>query len=290
MTASLTEESTRRFVETTSGQINVHEAGSGHPLVLLHGSGPGATGWSNFAPNIGALAESCRVIVPDMPGWGGSTPARVRDRDHTETLLQLLDALGVERAAVVGNSMGAVTALAFAARHPDRISHAVTMGAAMPGQPMMFSAADGPSEGLSVLFQAYRDPSPANMKRLVQVMTFDSRFATDELADERSRNALRWPEHLANFVADLNDKLPIVRTPADLREISGIKIPVMLIHGRDDRVLNVEHSFRLVTTIADARLVILNRCGHWVQLEHTAEFNRLVSGFVAGAGIDASSS
>jgi 2-hydroxy-6-oxonona-2,4-dienedioate hydrolase len=290
MTASLTEESTRRFVETSSGRINVHEAGSGHPLVLLHGSGPGATGWSNFAPNIGALAESCRVIVPDMPGWGGSTAARVRDRDHTETLLQLLDALGVERAAVVGNSMGAVTALAFAARHPDRISHAVTMGAAMPGQPMMFSAADGPSEGLSVLFQAYRDPSPANMKHLVQVMTFDSRFATDELAAERSSNALRWPEHLANFVADLNDKLPIVRTPADLREISGIKIPVMLIHGRDDRVLNVEHSFRLVTTIADARLVILNRCGHWVQLEHTAEFNRLVSGFVAGAGIDASSS
>jgi 2-hydroxy-6-oxonona-2,4-dienedioate hydrolase len=289
MTASLTEESTRRFVDTASGRISMHEAGSGHPLVLLHGSGPGATGWSNFAPNIGPLAESYRVIVPDMPGWGGSTAARVGDRDHTETLLQLLDAVGVERAAVVGNSMGAVTALAFAARHPDRISHAVTMGAAIPGQPMMFSAADGPTEGLSVLFQAYRDPSAANMKRLVQVMTFDSRFATDELADERSGNALRWPEHLANFVADLNDKLPIVRTPADLREISGIKIPVMLIHGRDDRVLNVEHSFRLVTTIANSRLVIINRCGHWVQLEHTAEFNRLVASFVSGAGDDASS-
>lgn len=282
MTAALTEESTSRYVDASGGRIRLHDAGSGQPVVLLHGSGPGATGWSNFAPNIGPLAEKYRVIVPDMPGWGASAPARVRDRDHGETLMELLDALEVERAAVVGNSMGAVTALAFAARHPDRISHVVTMGAAMPGQPMMFSPADGPSEGLSVLFRAYREPTAENMKRLVQVMTYDSRFATDELAAERSQNALRFPDHLANFVADLNEKLPIVRTPADLRELTGITVPVMLIHGRDDRVLNLEHSLRLVSAIANSRLVIINRCGHWVQLEHTAEFNRLVDSFVSG--------
>jgi len=157
------------------------------------------------------------------------------------------------------------------------------MGAAMPGQPMMFSAGDGPSEGLRVLFAAYRDPSPANMRRLVEVMTYDRAFATDELAQQRSQNALACPEHLANFVADLDEGLPIVRTAPTLKDVMAIAAPTMLLHGRDDRVLSFEHSLRLVSSIRDARLVLLNRCGHWAQLEHAAEFNRLVHSFVSGS-------
>jgi 2-hydroxy-6-oxonona-2,4-dienedioate hydrolase len=273
--------STSRFVETASGPIHLHDAGDGTPVVLLHGSGPGATAWSNFGANVPVLAEHHRVLAIDMPGWGRSPAARVADRDHVTTLEQVLDALAIDQTAVVGNSMGAVTSLKFAATAPGRVTHVVTMGAAMVGQPMMFSAADGPSEGLRALFAAYRDPTPEAMRRLVEVMTFDEAFASDELATERSRNALAVPEHLANFVADLDAGLPIVQQPANLQDIRGITAPTLLIHGRDDRVLSLEHSLRLVSCIPDSRLVVLNRCGHWAQLEHASEFNRLVHHFVS---------
>jgi 2-hydroxy-6-oxonona-2,4-dienedioate hydrolase len=282
MTASISEAESERYVTVSTGRVRYHDIGNGPVVVLLHGSGPGATAWSNFGPNIEVLSKQFRVFAVDMPGWGGSHPARVSDRDHVATLLEILDTLNVTRAAVVGNSMGAVTALAFAARHPERVTHVVTMGAAMVGQKMMFGPADGPTEGLKVLFQAYRDPSPQNMKRLVDVMTFDSSENSDDVAVQRSRNTLMYPEHRENFVADLSEGLPIILKPATLDEITSIAAPVMLIHGRDDRVLNVENSFRLVSTIADARLVVINRCGHWAQLEHADEFNRIVASFLVG--------
>ncbi len=281
MTSSASNHPVGQHADVASGRIHYHDSGEGPVVVLLHGSGPGATAWSNFGPNIDALSRRFRVLAIDMPGWGRSPAARVSERDHTTTLLEMLDHLDIAKASLVGNSMGAVTSIAFAARHPGRVNRVITMGAAIPGQPMMFSAADGPTEGLRALFLAYREPSPANMKRLVEVMTFDPAFATDELAEQRSNNALAFPQHLANFVADLNDKLAIVQRPARLEEIASIEAPVMLIHGRDDRVLNPEHSLRLVSVIRDARMVLLSRCGHWAQLEHSVEFNRLVSSFLS---------
>lgn len=80
--------------------------GDGHPVVRLHGSGPGASGWSNFRTNIGPLSQSCRAIAVDMPGWGRSDTTPPEDRDHFEALILLLDELGIGKAAVVGNSMG----------------------------------------------------------------------------------------------------------------------------------------------------------------------------------------
>ena len=74
---SLTREGTSRFVTTPRWRLHYNEAGQGQPVLLLHGSGPGATGWSNFAPNIAALAEHYRVLAVDMPGWGDSDPVTI---------------------------------------------------------------------------------------------------------------------------------------------------------------------------------------------------------------------
>ena len=277
----LTEQSTSRTTQTSTWKIHYNEAGDGHPVVMLHGSGPGATGWSNFAPNIAVLAERFRVLAVDMPGWGGSDSVSAQERDHTSALLEFLDALEIEKAALVGNSMGAATSLCFAARHPDRISHLIMMGGGAPGQPMMFGPGGGPSEGLKVLFAAYREPSPENMKRLVDVMTFDSAFSTDELAVQRAENALRRPEHLKNFVAGLDAGLMILKGAPTLEQIARIATPTLLIHGRDDRVMSYEHSLRLVSVIPDSRLLLVNRSGHWTQLEHANEFNRVVAQFIS---------
>lgn len=283
MAKELTEEGTSRTVQTADWKLHYNEAGEGHPIVLLHGSGAGATGWSNFRPNIGYLSQRYRVLAVDMPGWGKSDAALAEDYDHAEATLQLLDTLGIEKAALVGNSMGGMTSLTFATRYPDRISHLITMGPGSGKSPTLFGAGDGPTEGLKVLWQAYRDPSPESMKKVVEIMTFDSStFGTDELAQQRSDNARSRPDHLKNFLASMPGGGP-VRKMFRQEQLGEIQTPTLLIHGRDDRVVHFEHSLRLVASIPNSRLVLFNRCGHWAQLEHADEFNRLVDQFVTTA-------
>ncbi len=280
MGVELTEEGTSRFVHTKSGKVHYNEAGEGHSVVFLHGSGPGATGWSNFRPNLGPLSEKFHVIAPDAIGWGKSDAATADEYDHVANVVDLLDELDLEKVALVGNSMGGMTAIALAARHPERVSHLITMGpGAFINIPHLFGFGDGPSEGLKVLFKGYQDPTPETMKQLVQIMTFSDEFATDELARLRADAALARPDHLENFLASMKNGGP-VRNAATVEEVIRISAPTLLIHGRDDRVVHYENSLRLVATIPNSRLVLINRCGHWTQIEHADEFNRLVADFI----------
>lgn len=282
MTAALTAEATSRFVDTPSGRVHYNEAGTGHPVVLLHGSGPGASGWSNFQPNLPALSQHFRCLAIDMPGWGASDSPAPEDRNHVQTLVEILDALKIERAAVIGNSMGGMTAIHFAAKHPDRISHLIAMGAPAPGA-RIFSQT-GLTEGLKILIAGYADPSPSNFKQLVSIMAFDQRFATDELAAERAANASARPEHAANFLAGFKKGImngPLSEYQKITPQLMSSKTPTLIIHGRDDRTVHMEHGLQLVTTIPDSRLLIINRCAHWAQLEHADEFNRVVTDFVS---------
>jgi len=274
-TSPLTNESTGRTVDTPTGEIFYNEAGDGYPLLMLHGSGPGATGWSNFGKNMQVLSKEFRCIAPDMPGWGQSVAVKWDARDHVKDAIAMLDALGIEKVAIVGNSMGGATALRLTAEYPDRVSHLMTMGAGSAG-PRYFSAADGPSEGLKLLQAGYRDPSPEGMRRMVNIFTFDPTFATDELVEQRSKVAMSRQDHLDNFIEGMGHR----RGFATLDQIMSITAPTLIMHGRDDRVVPYENALMLVTAIPNSRAVIVNRCGHWLMLEHADEFNRLVSDFV----------
>lgn len=275
----LTQSDTSRTVRTKDWTLHYEEAGTGHPVILLHGSGPGATGWSNFSGNIEALAQHFHVYAVDMPGWGQSDAATVDRLDHVEAALQFMDALGIEKAAFVGNSMGGATSMRFATEHPDRISHLVTMGPPTPG-PKLFAAGDGPSEGLKVLIEAYRNPKPETMGKLIEIMVYDKQFATPELLAARSDAALARPEHLENYLAGLPKGAPIPKW-VRLEDLPKVEVPTLLIHGRDDRVVSYEHSLMLLALIPNSRLVVLNHCGHWAMIEHPDEFNRLVTDFIA---------
>lgn len=273
----LTYESTSRMVVTRRWAIHVNEAGVGHDetIVLLHGSGPGATGWSNFSQNIPALAEHYRVIAVDMPGWGESDPVTWQERDHSTALLDLMDALEVDKATIIGNSMGGGTTLRFGYEHPERVHRLITMGSSS-GAPTLMGAA-GLTEGLKILQKGYRQPSFETMKELVQVMTFNSANATDELIQGRADTVLAHPEHAQNFI-DGTGKKPVVELDhARLREIA---VPTLLFHGRDDRVVHFEHSLRLTSLVPNSRLYLINGCGHWLQTEHAQEFTDQVLHFL----------
>lgn len=271
----LTYDATSRLVTTRRWRIHVNEAGSGEVVILLHGSGPGATSWSNFAGSIPALAADHRVIAADLPGWGESDPVTWRDRDHPGAVLDLMDALDIERATLIGNSMGGGTAIRFGYQHPERVGRLITMGASS-GAPTLFGAA-GLTEGLKVLQEGYRDPTPATMRRLVEIMTFDHSFVTDDLVNRRADTVAAHPAHNANFLDGVG-KRPVVEL--DLARVATITAPTLLCHGRDDRVVSFEHSLRLVSLIPDARLMLLNRCGHWLQIEHATEFTQMVLAFL----------
>lgn len=276
---NLTYDQTSLLVQTPSWQIHTNQSGSGDQVViLLHGSGPGATGWSNFSANIPFLAERYRVIAADLPGWGASSPSTWQERDHPRAVIELMDTLGIERATFIGNSMGGGTTIRLGYEYPERVDKLVTMGASS-GATATFGPG-GPSEGIKALQHGYREPTPQSMRELVEVMTFDSSFATDELVQRRAEMVAAHPEHNRNFIEGIGRR-PIVEL--DVERVRSIRAKTLLLHGRDDRVVHFEHSLRLVSLIPDSRLVMMNRCGHWLQIEHAEEFNRLVADFIDNA-------
>ena len=275
MTLELTNEGTTQYVDLPSGKVKYNVAGEGPAIVFLHGSGPGATGWSNFGPNIVDLAEQFTCYAPDMPGWGDSDPVKPADRDHSRTALEFLDALGIEKAAFVGNSMGGATSIRFATEYPERQSHLITMGAGARGV-KLFGAGDGPTEGLKILRKGYAQPSLETMLELVDVMSYDSGDLREFRAKQRLESLLAHPEHAENFLS--GERNPRDFPPEEV--LARIPVPTLLIHGRDDRVVHYENSLRLAALISNSRLLLINRCGHWAQVEHAAEFNRVVADFI----------
>ena len=273
--SGLTRENTSARIKTAHWDIHYNEAGQGFPVVLVHGGGPGASGWSNYKPNIPYLSEHFRVLAVDLPGWGESKPVAYENRDNSGALAEFLEALGIDNAAVVGNSMGGASVIRLAYERPDLVSHLITMGSPS-GMPGLFEPA-GLSEGVKVLERAYFEPNHETIRALTNVMTFDTSNVTDELIEERLQNTLSQRAHVDNWIGG-HGKGPMVRL--DQAKIPTITAPTLLMHGRDDRVTNFAHAIRLAGVIRDSRALIVNRCGHWLQLEHADEFNSMVHRFV----------
>ncbi|MDP3174811.1 MAG: alpha/beta hydrolase [Phenylobacterium sp.] len=285
--ADLTPENTSRFVQTKKWRLHYNEAGTGHPIIMLHGAGPGASGWSNFNGNIRTLSKKYRVILMDFPGFNLSDeldPAKEpRWTANAEAVKLLMDELGIEKAALVGNSMGGMATMMFATLYNDRLSHLVTMGSPSPaGPPAFFAPGPGLSEGMKALVGAYHDPSPEGFRKLVNLMVYDDSFATDALIKQRSEAALGNPRHIANWVAGLRAHAqPHPDVEALGARLANVQTPALIMHGRDDRVVSVEHSLRTAAILPNSQLLVFNRCGHWAQVEHAKTFNGILDGFIA---------
>ena len=288
----LTEQSTSRYAQTRKWKIHYNELGSGYPIIMLHGGGPGASGWSNYRDNAHFFAQHFRVILPDVPGYGKSDEFDPNIEDvpkaQAESIRLLMDSLNIDKAALVGNSMGSVITLNLAVEHPERVSHMVAMGAAAGGLglPMAMSPA-GPTAGMQVLVQTYRDPSKENFRRLCEAMLFDPSYITDELLTARAKSALDNPRHLENFLrrTELGKMTPKKSEATELAaKLPSLVIPALIIHGRDDRIVPLEASLRVLSVLRNAQLLVFNRCGHWAQIEHATVFNALVSAFIGSTG------
>lgn len=261
----------------TAGGIatNYHDVGSGAPVLLIHGSGPGVTAWANWRLVLPELGKTCRAIAPDMVGFGYTErPAGVEYGvdGWVAHAIGLLDALGIEQTDLIGNSFGGAIALALAIRHPQRVRRLVLMGSV--GVPFTITPELNAVWGY--------EPSLAAMRGLLDIFAHDRGLVTDELAELRYQASIR-----PGFQESFSAMFPAPRQrwvdamasrEADIR---AIKHKTLIIHGRDDRVIPLSNSLTLNRWIDDSQLHVFGRCGHWVQIEHSAAFNHLVGRFLA---------
>jgi 2-hydroxymuconate-semialdehyde hydrolase len=246
------------------------------PVLLLHGSGPGVTAAANWRPVIPALSEDRRVLAPDQLGFGGTATGEPRTYGRaawTEHALALLDTLGVGPVDIIGNSMGGAVALSIARARPQAVRRIVLMGSM--GVAMALPA------GLNTVW-GYT-PGIPQMREVIGLFAHDRRLITDELVEMRYQASLD-PQVSASWQAMFPE--PRQRWVDDLAlsgtELASIHAPVLLVHGRDDRVVPWRvSSAQLIDLLPDARLQILTGCGHWTMIEKTAEFLAVVRPFLA---------
>ena len=254
-----------------------HDQGSGFPLLMLHGSGPGVSAWANWRLVLPALAKQRRVIAPDLVGFGWT--ARPADESYSldgwvTHALGVLDALGIEQADLVGNSFGGALAIALAVRHPQRVRRLVLMGSV--GVPFPLTA------GLDAVW-GYT-PSVAAMRQLLDLFAYDRSLVNDELAMLRYQASIApgfQESFAAMFPAPRQRWVDALATPeADIRALPH---HTLILHGREDQVIPLETSLTLARWIDRAQLHVFGRCGHWTQIEHARRFVRLVADFLAEA-------
>lgn len=267
-------------IEAAGLRTNYHDMGRGDPVMLIHGSGPGVSAWANWRLVMPALAERARVIAPDMAGFGYSERPEgfaYRMDAWVSQAVGLLDALGIERADLVGNSFGGGLALALAIRHPARVRRLVLMGSV--GVPFPITP------GLDAVW-GY-EPSLAAMRELLDIFAFDRGLVNDELARLRYEASIRPGFHesfSAMFPAPRQHWVDALASPeADIRRLPH---ETLVIHGREDRVIPLANAYTLTDWIPRAQLHVYGRCGHWTQIEHAARFARLVGDFLAEASAD----
>ena len=265
-------------IDAGGHRTRYHEAGAGDTVLFVHGSGPGVTAWANWRNALPAFAERFRVLAPDLLGFGNSArPAEiVYGKDvWVDHLLAFLDAKGVTRCHVVGNSLGGALALALALRAPARVDRIVLMGAAGVSFPM--------TPGLEAVW-GY-EPSVDAMRELIGTyFAYDASLATDDLVRMRYEASVQpgYQESYARmFPAPRQRHLDALATPDD--RLASIESPTLVLHGREDKVIPLAASLRIFALLPNADLHVFGRCGHWTMIERRDDFNTLVMRFLGGA-------
>jgi 4,5:9,10-diseco-3-hydroxy-5,9,17-trioxoandrosta-1(10),2-diene-4-oate hydrolase len=276
-------DATSRTTTYNGLNLHYHEAGDGpDTLILMHGAGPGVSGWSNFSGNLEHYTGNFRTLIVDMPGFGKSAHPAEYDRSYlryaADAVVSLMDELGVGSAHVLGNSLGGSVAARLVLAHPDRVRRLVLMG---PGSALSIGLfAPRPSEGIRRLmeFQTAPEKTREKMEAFLRSMVFDQSLVTEQLIDDRFKAATD-PATAGGLKAMqvANQKFPV---DGELwREAGEIKHDVLITWGREDRVQPLDGAFVGFRLLENARLHVFPKCGHWAMIEQRDEFQRLTTDF-----------
>ena len=262
------------FVNLKNGyKMHYIEQGEGHPVVFLHGSGQGASGHSNFKGNYPFLADNgYRVIVPDHIGYGYSD--KPDDVEYpleffVECIKQTLDALGVDKCSLIGNSLGGAIALKFALDYPQQV---VSLNLMAPGG-LEDQADYFTMPGMKILQQIMSSGAPNrdSLEEFIrQGLVFNQEVVDEELVDER------WDIYQKQNAQCLKTmKVQNLST-----ELPNIKAPSICFWGMDEKMMPETGIQTLAKGLKNTRVVLVSECGHWVMAEHQHMFNEYTLNFL----------
>jgi len=281
----LSHEGTLREITTDAGVLRYHEAGpiDGPPLLLLHGSGPGVTGWRNFRGVVATFAEHFRCLILEFPGFGVSDDFGGHPMiTALDSVVRFVDALGLDTVDIVGNSMGGGVALNFAIAHPDRVRRVVTIGGI--GRNLL---TPGPSEGIRLLQEFTEEPTRDRLVRWLHSMVYDPATVTDELIEERWSHATD-PQTLAGArrmysreaFTQMMKVMESSKGPQPWAAMHRVTAPTLITWGLDDRVSPLDMALIPMRTIPNAELHVFPNCGHWAMIEAKEAFESTVLAFL----------
>jgi 2-hydroxymuconate-semialdehyde hydrolase len=256
---------------------NYHDKGSGFPVLMIHGSGPGVSAYANWRLVMPELAKTRRVIAPDMVGFGFTERPKGIAYSMDVWVAQavgLMDALELPTVDLVGNSFGGALSLALAIRHPQRVRRLVLMGSV--GVDFKIT------KGLDAVW-GY-EPSMENMRKLMGWFAFNEKLTTEAVAAMRYEASIRPGFHesySAMFPAPRQRWVDAMASRDE--DIRALTHETLVVHGREDKVIPLANSLKLSQLIARSQLHVFGHCGHWTQIEQAARFAQLVSNFLAEA-------
>ncbi len=258
---------------------------TGSPVVLLHGGGLDYSRLS-YGLTIGPLSRRHRVFALDWPGYGYSDRPRISYTTgfFVGFLDRFIASLGLEKAGLVGISMGGAIAAEFALRSPPRVGRLILvdsygLGNQIPAQPLVYCALRLPLLGkmLGSGFRRSRTLLYWALRRLV----FDPARISEELVRDVRRVAEISASERA-FLSWLRTEVGWRGLHTDLvSRLPEIRVPTLILHGREDRTIPVAWAQRAHRLISGSRLHVFPGCAHWPPREKTEEFNRLVLEFLA---------
>jgi len=253
-------------IEGLPQRVHYHDMGEGEVVIFLHGAGGGASGYSNFKGNYPVFAEAgYRTLVPDLLGYGLSSKADLPQYDldfFIHGVKGLVDGLGLKKVTLLGNSLGGAVALGYALAYPEDVSRLILMAPggvedldtylAMPGIANMFD-----------IYKSGKTGAEA-MRAVMTMQLFDPTLLSDEIINERAPIAATQTQAARS----------ILKVPNMTTRLHELQCPVFGFWGVNDLFNPVSGTTKLMENCPPARMVLVNRCGHWVQVEHRDLFNR----------------
>lgn len=279
----MTTKPTFQVLKADHGDIQYYDEGSGPVLLLIHGSGPGVTGWANFGANLVHYGQYFRCLIIDLPGYGDSTPIAGEPISSAVNAVKLLlDKLGIDKTHILGNSLGGIVGSHFAAMYPERIARFITIGGVGLN---VFSTF--PGEGLNLLSAFAEDPTRERLKAWLLSMVYDPTIITEELLAQRFAQATH-PTTLATtrkiYSREAIAKIANFRESPDslntVKHLAAIQAPTLITWGREDRVSPLDSALLPMRLIPNAELHVFPKCGHWAMIECKAAFESLTTAFL----------